>query len=159
MHSVTSKPFGLTPALSVAPVGASELAGSVLTVALTGVLVVLKVSSAPSAVPPAFLATRWEGQTAELQSRLNVVWTPPFVVPEPGVGVQASVLVYLFLHDALPIYSVTSKPFGLTPALSVAPVGASELAGSVLTVALTGVLVVLKVSSAPSAVPPAFLAT
>ena len=32
LHSVTSKPLGLTRPLSVAVVGASELAGSVLTV-------------------------------------------------------------------------------------------------------------------------------
>src|SRR5207249_263996 len=134
LHSVTSKPLGLTTPLSVAVVEASELAGSVLTVGLTGVVVVLKVASGLSEVRPALVATIRKWYSVPSVRPVSAAETATFEVPEPGAGVH----VALSLHAALPIYSnlhsVTSKPLGLTTPLSVAVVEASELAGSVLTV-------------------------
>src|SRR5205809_774916 len=77
-----------------------------------------------------------------------------FVVPEPGAGLHVAFLLFPYPTLFRSLHSVTSKPLGLTTPLSVAVVEASELAGSVLTVGLTGVVVVLKVASAPSEVQP-----
>src|SRR5579859_4231318 len=86
--------------------------------------------------------------------------TATFVVPEPGAGAQGWLDSYVVVVPYSSLHSLTSKPLGLTLALSVALVGASELAASVLTVGLTGVLLlVLNSVSAPSELPRTFLAT
>src|SRR5437660_933073 len=143
LHSVTSKPLGLTSPLSVALLAATELAGSVLTVGLTGVLpLVLNSASAPSDVPPAFLTTTRKWQVV-VSCRPGIApATATLLLPLPGAGVQGtlaargSFVLYSSLH------SVTSEPLGLTSALSVALFAATELAGSVLTVGLTGALTI-----------------
>src|SRR5438132_1358408 len=101
MHSVTSEPLGLTAPLSVAVVWATELAGSVLTVGLGGVTVVLKVSSAPSEVTRVYLATIRKWYSVFSERFAFVADTATLLVPESGAGVH--VAVSLSLHDALPI--------------------------------------------------------
>src|ERR1700746_3831289 len=92
LHSATSEPLGLTTPLSVAVVGASELAGSVLTVGLTGVLVVLKLASAPSELPPRFLATIRQGYSVPSRRPASAAETATLEVPGPGAGEHVAVL-------------------------------------------------------------------
>src|SRR5438552_9117401 len=119
---------------------------------------VLNVSSAPVLEPP-MLAAEIRKWYSVLALRPEIMpETATLLVPAPGAGVQGTLEVYGMVVPYSSLHSVTSKPLGLTSPLSVALVVAIELAGSVLTVGLTGApLLALNSAWAPPAVRPAFV--
>ena len=66
--------------------------------------------------------------------------TATLPVPAPGAGVQGTLEAEGRVVPYSSLHSVTSEPLGLTTPLSVALFAVTELAGSVLTVGLTGEL-------------------
>jgi hypothetical protein len=152
-HAETCTPFGFTVAFNVAELSPAD-PDPVTTVGDGSV--VLNDWSEPTLAPPAFVAETRKWYVVFAVRPVTAADTATGLTPDPGAGAHGALDPYDVVVPYSSLHSVTSPPFGLTVALSVAVVDPTDDAASVTTVGALGS--VLNVWSEPLLVPPALVA-